>query len=132
MQTIHDTKLKWKLSPKEKVEIVQLYLNGRVKVGRKNKTQPITVSTICRIYNIDHSTVYYHLKRAQVFEAGKPRELRTVQQIITVTPVMLVRKPKQLLPREDDDGSPICEGFNYAEYLRREKEKKFRRFGLIK
>ena len=115
--THHDTKLKWKLSPEQKLEIAKVYCTG------------VPISTICRIFEIDHSTVYYHLKRAQVFQAGQPREIRTLHAVISLPP--LPRKKQVLIPT-DLDGYPINQGHDYKDYLRIEKEKSLRRLGLIK
>lgn len=128
MQILHDTKLKWKLSPEQKHEIVQLYLGARIE-GKYEGTEPPTVSVICKLYHIDHSTVYYHLKRAQVFQAGKPREFRTFQQVIMPVERSIPRKVRILIPT-DLNGDVINQGHDYKDYLRIQKERKFMRFGL--
>ena len=119
MQTFHTTKLKWKLTEEEKNQLVIDYCNG------------VKISILCKSFHgIDHSTVYYHVKKAGVLTKNGKVEYRTIRQIIQKEKHS-IKKEKELLPVTDFDGEAINQGHDYAEYLRIEKERKYSRFGLI-
>lgn len=124
MQTLQPTKLKWKLNAEQKKELVETYcqfLNQGVPAGVS------VVSIICKKYNIDHSTVYYHLKRARVFSDGKTREIRTVQQIITPRKNVRMTTTRSDIYFDFDD-EPINKGHDYSHYVKEQKDREWKEF----
>ena len=130
MQATIDTKLKWKLLPEQKTELIELYCAN---VNNGTPEGQSIVSFICKKYSIDHSTVYYHIKRAGVFQAGlkgRPAyELRSIHQSIQMNGA--VGQKQAELCYTDDDGSKLNMGHDYAYYLTLEKERNQARRRLI-
>lgn len=113
------TKLKWKLTEEEKNQLVIDYCNG------------VKISILCKsFHDIDHSTVYYHIKKAGVLTKNGNVEYRSIRQIVTKEK-QKIKKQKEILPVTDFDSEPVCQGHDYADYLKLEKERKYARFGLI-
>lgn len=105
---------KWKLTTDDKNKIVNDYVAGT------------PILQIARLYHIDHSTVYYHLKRARVFVNGKPHITTKIRQVIYFKPKE--KKKKEVIRdsvMRDFDGEPINQGHDYSWYLECQKKKKF-------
>lgn len=120
MQAANLTKLKWKLTSEQKQQVVFHWCNG------------VSVSIICKNYHIDHSTIYYHLKKARVFIAGQPREMRSIHQIMVERPAeaKILPMPRNIEVATDFDGDKLCLGHDYATYLKQAKENRYKHFGI--
>lgn len=88
---------KWKLSEGDKSKMLSMYAEGHSK------------NSLARHFKVDHSTVYYHIKKQDDVQAGlSPMKMRFSSKIITRAPI-----PEHV----DDDGSRLNKGMDYADYL---------------
>lgn len=96
-------RLKWKLSNKDVSKIISLYK------GEVSQNQ------IAKKFNIDHSTVYYHLKKNGV-------DIR--HKIITRTIHHTDNYTNVVEDHTDFNGEKLNTGKTYKEYLQEDKERR--------
>ena len=118
MQTNNNLiKLKWKLTPEKRKEIVERYCNGE---------KP---TFIARQVEVDHSTVYYYLKKANVF-SSKTHVTRVTKKVITIVEndTENITTQKTTVSIEEE---PVCAGHDYAYYLQIEKERRLKKHHVL-
>lgn len=69
---------------------------------------------IARTFSVDHSTVYYHIKKSSIGEVPLLASLR----------MKIIKKPRIERIVFDEDGSKINTGKSYEEYLQEEESRR--------
>jgi IS30 family transposase len=96
-------RLKWKLSDKDVSKIISLYKSE------------VSQNQIAKRFNIDHSTVYYHLKKNDI-------DIR--HKVITHTIHCKNDNTRRIENHTDFDGEKLNVGKSYKEYLQDDKERR--------
>jgi IS30 family transposase len=95
-------KTKWKLSEQDVAKIIVLFT---VKGMCKND--------IARIFNVDHSTIHYHIRKHEGGGVvGRPTGSRTQAEYVD---------------DKDFDGETLNRGMSYSEYVERENARRLER-----